>query len=176
METRRITKLFCGTSNSNGYTLIELIVAMTIVGIIASLLAMYLTAAAGVFNKVQSRKSLVINASLSLKKFTREVGSTWRIFTATSKNFQFTTTTLDTSVIISYEINTDNTLTRKFGSGNKELIARNIDYNNSYFNYFDVNDNFGMPIRRIRISLLFINNNESSRFTADVAPETIREQ
>ena len=71
METKRITKLFSGTSNSNGFTAIELIVALVIVGIIGYLLAIYLTASAGVFNKVQSRKSLVINASISLKKFTR---------------------------------------------------------------------------------------------------------
>ena len=175
METKRITKLFSGTSNSNGFTAIELIIALAIVGIIGYLLAIYLSASAGVFNKVQSRKSLVINASLSLKKFTREASLTWKIVSSTSKNFQFTTT-LDTFLIISYEINTDGTLTRKLGSSNKELIASNIDYNGSYFNYFDINDNIGTPIRRIRISLLLISNNESSRFTVDVAPETIREQ
>jgi len=174
MEARKITKLFSRTCNSRGFTLIELIVTITVIGIIAGLMAIYLTTGAGVFNKVQSRKSLVINASLSLKKFTREASSTWRIISSTSKNLQFTTT-MDTLMIISYEINTDNTLTRKLGSGNKELIARNIDYNDSYFYYFDVNDNIGTPIRRIRISLLFISNDESSRYTVDVAPETIRE-
>ena len=175
MENRRINRSFSATINSKGYTLIELIIAMTIIGIIASLLAMYLMVGAGVFNKVQSRKSLVINASLSLKKFNREVSSTWQIFSATSKNIQFTAT-MDTLVIISYEINTDGTLTRKLGNGNKELIATNIDYNGSNFSYFDINDNIGTPIRRIRISLLFISNDESSRFTADVSPETIRER
>ncbi|MFC1536137.1 type II secretion system protein [Candidatus Neomarinimicrobiota bacterium] len=175
MENRRIKKLFSDTINSKGYTLIELIVTMTIIGIIASLLAMYLMVGTGVFNKVQSRKSLVINASLSLKKFTREVSSTWHIISATSKNIQFTAT-MDTLLILSYEINTDGTLTRKLGNGNKELIATNIDYNSSNFSYFDINDNIGTPIRRIRISLLFISNDESSRFTADVSPETIRER
>ena len=175
MDNNRIAKLFKGTRNSNGYTLIELIVAITIVGIIASLLVLYLTASASVFNKVQSRKSMVNNASFSLKKFTREASLTWGINAYTSKNYQFTSTQ-DTFLLISYEINTDNTLTRKLASGNKELIARNIDYDNSYFNYFDINDNIGTPIRRIRLSLLFINNDESSRFTADVTPETIREQ
>jgi prepilin-type N-terminal cleavage/methylation domain-containing protein len=175
MENRRIKKLFSKTSNSKGFTLIELIVTMIIIGIIASLLAMYLIVGAGVFNKVQSRKSLVINASLSLKKFTREVSLTWNIISATSKNFQFTNT-LDTLLIMSYEINADGSLTLKLGTGNKELIATNIDYNSSNFSYFDINDNIGTPIRRIRISLLFISNDESSRFTADVSPETIRER
>jgi prepilin-type N-terminal cleavage/methylation domain-containing protein len=175
MENKRIKKLFGETINSKGYTLIELIVAMTIIGIIVGLLVMYLMVGTDVFNKVQSRKSLVVNASLSLQKFTREVGLTWDIISATSKNFQFTTT-MDTLLTHSYEINTDNTLTRKLGSGNKELIATNIDYNGSNFSYFDINDNIGTPIRRIRISLLFISNDESSRFIADVSPETIREK
>jgi prepilin-type N-terminal cleavage/methylation domain-containing protein len=174
MDNRRMTKLSSKTSNSNGYSLFELLVAVVIVVIIASLLFIYLANSANVFNEVQSRKSQLIDASLSINKFTREASLTWEIISPTSKNFQFTTT-LDTFLIISYEINTDSTLTRKLDSGNKELIARNIDYNGSYFNYFDVNDNIGTPIRRIRISLLLISNDESSRFTADVAPETIRE-
>ena len=174
MESKRITKLFSRTSNLKGYSLIEMIIAITIIGIIGSVLAMYLSTGASVFNKVQSRKSLVINASLSLKKFTREVSSTWRVISSSSKNLQFTTTA-DTSLIVNYEINADGTLTRKLGTGNKELIARSIDFSGSYFNYFDINDNIGTPIRRIRLSLLLISNDESSRFTVDVAPETFGE-
>jgi prepilin-type N-terminal cleavage/methylation domain-containing protein len=175
MESRRITKLFSGVSSLNGYTLIELLVAISIVVIIAGSLAIYLVTSAGVFSKVQSRKSHAINASLSLKKFNREASLTWGIISSTSKFFQFTTS-LDTFLIISYEINADGTLTRKLGSGNKELIARNIDYNSSYINYYDKNGNIGTPIRRIRISLLFISGDDSSRITVDVTHLNYREQ
>ena len=176
MEIRKIhIDLMAKLRKSNGFTLVELIVAMVIVGVIASLLAIYLMGSTEAFSRVQSRKSLFIDATSSIKKFTREAGSTYKIFQANTKNFQFVTT-LDTNIVIDYEINNDGTLTRKLGVGNKELISRDIDYNASFFNYFDVNDNVATPIRRIRISLLFSSNNDSSRFTADITPETIREQ
>ena len=160
---------------SNGFTLIELVVSMVIVGIIASLLIIYIMGSTEAFSRVQSRKSLIIDATSCIKKFTREAGSTYKIFTATTNNIQFTTT-LDTNLVIDYEINNDGTFTRKLGVGNKELLSRNIDFNNSYFSYYDVNDNVATPIRRIRLSLLFNRNNESTRFTADVSPETLRDQ
>ena len=176
MEIRKIQKNVANILNgSNGFTLIELIVAMVIVGIIASLLITYIIGSTEAFSRVHSRKSLIIDATSCLKKFTREAGSTYKIFTATTTNFQFTTT-LDTNVVIDYEINNDGTFTRELGAGNKELLSRNIDFNNSYFNYYDVNDNVATPIRRIRLSLLFSRNNESTRFTADVSPETLRDQ
>ncbi len=176
MEIREIKKHFTYKHDrSNGFTLIELVVAMVIVGIIASLLVIYIMGSTEAFGRVQSRKSLIIDATSCLKKFNREAGSTYNIFTATATNIQFTTT-LDTNVVIDYEINNDGTFTRRLGSGNKELLARNVDFNNSYFNYYDVNDNVATPIRRIRLSLLFSRNNESTRFTADVSPETLRDQ
>ena len=176
MEIKKIKKHFADKSNrSNGFTLIELIVAMVIVGVIGSLLVLYMMGSAEVFNRVQSRKSLTIDATSSLRKFTREAGLTYKIITASSASFQFTTT-LDTNLVIDYEINNDGTFTRKLGAGSKELVSGGIDFNNSYFNYYDVHDNVATPIRRIRLSLLFSRNSESTRFTADISPETGREQ
>jgi len=176
MEIKKIKKYFINkTSRSAGFTLVELIVAMIILGVIGSLLILYIMGSTEAFNRVQSRKSLIIDASSSLRKFTREAGLTYKIITASPVSFQFTTT-LDTNLVIDYEINNDDTFTRKLGAGNKELISGGIDFNNSYFNYYDVNDNVATPIRRIRLSLLFSRNNESTRFTADISPETGREQ
>jgi len=161
------------SGNQNGFTMIELIVSMVIIGIIAGLLVLYIINSIEAFNRVQARKTLINDANSSLKKFTREASEIFNISTATTTNIRFTTT-LDTNVVIDYEINNDGTFTRKLGAGNKELVSRNIDFNNSYFNYFDVNDNVATPIRRIRLSLLYIMNNESTRFTADISPETLR--
>ena len=160
---------------TGGFTLIELVVAMVIVGVIASLLIIYMMGSTEAFSRLQSRKSLVMNGAITLNKFNREASAAFRVFAATTTNFQFTST-LDTNLVIDYEINNDGTFTRKLGVGSKELVSRNIDFNNSYFNYFDVNDNVATPIRRIRLSLLFSSNNESIRYTADVFPETFRFQ
>jgi len=159
----------------DGFTLIELVVAMVIVGIIASLLIIYMMGSTEAFSRVQSRKSIIMDATSCLKKFNREAYSTYNILNASTKIFQFTTT-LDTNFVIDYEINSDGTFTRQLGAGDKELMSQNIDYDASYFNYYDVNDNVATPIRRIRLSLLFTKNNESSRFTTDIFPEPLREQ
>jgi len=174
MEINKIKKKFTkGLNKSSGFTMIELVVAIVIVGVIASLLVIYIMGSTEAFSRVQSRKSLIIDATTSLNKFTRESALTHSILTASGTNFRFTTT-LDTNLVVDYEINNDDTFTRQLGGGNKELLARDIDFNNSFFMYFDVNDNVATPIRRIRLSLLFTRNNESSRFTADVSPETFR--
>lgn len=176
MEIRKAQKNFVNKLNvSSGFTLIELIVAMVILGVISYLLVMYIMGSTEAFSRVQSRKSLIIDATSSLKKFNREAGLTYKILFAIPKNFRFTTS-LDTNIVIEYEINNDGTFTRKLGAGNKEFLSRYIDFDASYFNYYDVNDNVATltTIRRIRLSLLFSRNNESSRFTADISPETLR--
>ena len=176
MEIKKIKKYFIDkTSRSAGFTLVELIVAMVIIGVIGSLLVLYIMGSTEAFSRVQSRKSLIMDATSSLKKFDREVNATYKIFQANTKNFQFTTT-MDTNIVIGYEINADGTLTRKLGAGSKELLSGDIDFSQSYFNYYDANDIVATPIRRIRLSLLFSKNNESTRFTTDISPETVREQ
>ena len=176
MAIRKKEKYLLRNINLNsGFTLIELVVAMVIVGVIASLLIIYLMGSTEAFSRVQSRKSIIMDATSSMKKFNREAYSTYNILNASTKIFQFTTS-LDTNIVIDYEINSNGTFTRKLGIGNKELMSHDIDYDSSYFNYYDVNDNVATPIRRIRLSLLFTKNNESSRFTTDIFPEPLREQ
>ena len=162
-------KAFWVINNSKGFSLIEAIVAIVIIGIMASLLSVYLLAGISTFDKVQSRKIVVTDASESLVKFTREVSLTYNVFNTTAKNIQLTTT-LDTLLLIDYEINSDGTFTRKLGAGSKELIARNLDYNNSGINYYYLDGN----LRRIRISLALVRNGEITTFSADISPETLR--
>ena len=159
---------------TNGFTLIEIIVSMIIVVVISSLLVMYLMGSTEAFDRVQSRKSLIMDATSCITKYNRETYSIHNIFYASTKNFQFSTTR-DTNIVIDYEINNDRTFTRQLGTGNKELLSRDIDYDASYFNFYDVNDNVATPIRRIRLSLLFSKNNQSVRFTSDITPEPLRE-
>ena len=174
MEIRKVQKNVVSKHNrSSGFTLIELVVAMIIIGIISSLLVVYIMGATEAFARVQSRKSLIIDAASCIKLFTRETSLTQEIVMANSKNILFKST-LDTNIVIDYEINNDGTFTRKLGDGNKELVSMNIDFNNSYFTYYDIYDNVGTPIRRIRLSLLMTRNTESTRFTADIFPETFR--
>ena len=179
MGIRKIQKHFVNKPNkSGGFTLIELVVAMIIIGVISSLFLIYIMSSTKAFNRVQSRKSLIIDAASCMKLFSRETSITDTIITATSKNIRFKSN-IYTNVIIDYEINNDGTFTRIKGDGEQALLSRDINFEDSYINYYDVNDievddGITTNIRRIRLSLLLNRNNESTRFTADIFPETFR--
>lgn len=171
MKTKLIDTIF---RNSDGFTMIELIIAIVTVGIIASTLVVVLINGADTIDQAMSRKALVSEAIVGFEKFSRETRLIHTIYNAGAKNLQFTATS-NTSVLIDYDINIDGTLTRKQGTGSKKLAARNIDYNNSSFYYYDINGANAIPIRRIRLSLLFTWNNDTTRYTIDITPESLRE-
>ena len=158
---------------STGYTMIELIMSIVIIGVIAGTMSMFLSSGSTMFNQLQSRQTITLDNTTGIENFSQESRLAYNLISTAAKSIQFTTTS-DTLLVINYEINGDGTFTRKLGSGNKNLVAQNIDYNNSYFNYYDVNDNIGAPVRRIRLSLLFSLNNDSSRYTVDISPYTFR--
>ncbi len=158
---------------SAGYTLIELIISIVIIGTIAGTMSLFLSSGSTMFNQLQSRKTIILDNTTGIENFSQETRLIYDLMSPAAKSIQFTTTT-DTLVVIKYEINSDGTFTRKLDSGNKNLVAQNVDYNNSYFNYYDVDDNIGAPVRRIRLSLLFSWSNDSSRYTVDISPYTFR--
>lgn len=158
---------------SSGYTLIEQIISIVIIGVIAGTMAMFLSSGSTMFNQLLSRKTITLDNTTGIENFSQESRLIYNLISTAAKSIQFTTTS-DPLLVINYEINSDGTLTRKLGSGNKYLVAQNIDYDNSYFNYYDINDNVGTPVRRIRLSLLFSLNNDSSRYTVDISPYTFR--
>lgn len=158
---------------STGYALIEQIISIVIIGAIAGTMSMFLSSGSTMFSQLQSRKTITLDNTTGIENFSQESRLIYNLISTAAKSIQFTTTS-DTLLVINYEINGDGTFTRKLGTGNKYLVAQNIDYNNSYFNYYDINDNVGTPVRRIRLSLLFSLNNDSSRYTVDISPYTFR--
>lgn len=158
---------------SAGYTLIEQIISIVIIGVIAGTMTMFLSSGSTMFNQLQSRKTITLDNTTGIENYSRELRFAHNLISANTKSIQFTITS-DTNLVIHYKINSDSTFTRKLGNGSDNLIAQNIDFDNSYFNYYDINDNVGTPVRRIRLSLLFSLNNDSSRITVDIAPYTFR--
>lgn len=158
---------------SAGYTLIEYIISIVIIGIIAGTMAIFLSNSSATFSQIQARKILLLDNTTGIENYSRESRLIFDLISSATKSIQFTTTS-DTSLVITYQINNNGSFTRKLDNGNNYLVAQNIVYDNSYFEYYDVNDNIGTPIRRIRLSLLFSFNNYSSRYTVDISPYTFR--
>ena len=158
---------------SVGSTLIEQIISIVIIGIIGSTTGMFLSSGSNIFNQFQSRKTILVDNTTCFENFSQELLFAHNLISADTKSIQFTTTS-DTSLVINYKINSDSTFTRKLGNGSDNLVAKNIDFDNSYFNYYDMNDNIGTPVRRIRLSMLFSFNNDTSRSTVDISHYTFR--
>lgn len=135
---------------SVGSTLIEQIISIVIIGIMGSTTGMFLSSGSNIFNQFQSRKTILIENTICFENFSQELIFAHNLISADTKSIQFTTTS-DTNLVINYKINSDSTFTRKLGSGSDNLVAKNIDFDNSYFNYYDINDNVGTPVRRLMI-------------------------
>ncbi len=161
------------TNWSAGYALLEYIISIVIIGAIAGTMSMFLSSGSTMFNQLQSRKTIILDNSNGIENFSQESRLTYNLISTGAKSIRFTTTS-DTLLEIRYDINSDGTFTRRLDSGNKNLVAQNVDYNSSYFNYYDADDNIGTPVRRIRLSLLFSWNTDSSRYTVDISPYTFR--
>jgi prepilin-type N-terminal cleavage/methylation domain-containing protein len=158
---------------AKGFTLIEVIISIVIIGLIAVILTPILSNSTITFNNVQSRKTIMNDNLLVLQKLSQDLDFLHSLISYDSKSIQFTTTA-DTTQIIDYQLNNDGTISRKVGSGSYNLIAQNIDYSSSQFTYFDVNGNVGSPVHRIRLYLLYSFNGLTSPITMDIVPYTFR--
>lgn len=157
----------------NGFTLIEVIISIVIIGLIAVILTPILSNSTVTFNNVKNRKIIMTDNFLVLEKLSQDMDFIHNIISYDSKSIQFTTTS-DTTEIIDYQLNNDGTISRKVGAGSYNLIAQNIDYSASQFTYYDVNGNIGSPVHRIRLYLLYSLNGLTSPITIDIVPYTFR--
>ena len=160
-------------NKTNGFTLIEVIISIVIIGLIAVILTPILSNSTMTFNNVQNRKTIMNDNLLVIEKLSQDLDFLHNLISYDSKSIQFTTTD-DTTQILEYKLNTDGTISRKIGAGTYNLITQNIDYNNSQFTYFDVNGNIGNPVHRIRLYLLYSFNGLTSPITMDITPYTYR--
>ncbi|MEE8340503.1 MAG: hypothetical protein V3R52_00220 [Candidatus Neomarinimicrobiota bacterium] len=150
----------------------EQILSIVIIGIVAGLMSMFLSSGSTMFSQMQTRQTITLDNTTGFENFSQETRLISNLILSDTKLIKYTTTS-DPSLAITYEINSNGTFTRQLNSGTKRLVAQNIDYNNSYFAYYDASDNIGTPpIRRIRLSLLFSLNGNTSQYTIDISPYT----
>jgi len=159
----------------NGFTLIELIIVITIIGIIASVVGYILLGAVDAWTFKAKRNDLLWDARLAINRMLREIReikNLTSVTTASSSQFRFTNIN-DKS--ITYSLSGNNLNRTKDGIAN--ILAQNVS--SLSFSYYDSSGaSIAMPavnpsatdIRRVRINLTFTNGGQNFYAQSDSVP------
>jgi len=139
-----------------GFTLMELIISMTLMVIVSGILASIIAVNMNVMSEVSDRKKLVSRGMLAVNLFQREVGmlkTTDDILVAGANQFKFTDTYGNTW---DYVI-TGTTLTRQeVNVGSTQILATPIQNTETSFSYFADDNSSTSTIADIRLVKLML--------------------
>ncbi len=127
--------------SNRGFTLIELIIAISLMAILSGVLANIISTNFKTMSNVSDRKKLVTRGMLAINLFQRELGmlvDSTSIALAENRDFQFTDKYGRT---IRYFVSTNNGLTRTVGGGSQQILATPVIRNGTKFKYLDAQNN-----------------------------------
>lgn len=171
-------------NKKDGYTLIELIVAVVLIGIVSSILAYILVSIMGVLQENRVRKQLLMDGYNASAKFIREfelVDNESNLLLGNSDQIQFITNIDGVYYTITYQI-VGNELQRSVGGGSAEVLSTNVS---GQFEYYTkdlamiatpLTISQLVTVRRVRLILNMLDNGGSTRYiyTLDAFPENYR--
>jgi len=171
-------------NKSDGYTLIELIVTMVVVGIISTILVYLLVSIFGTLQENRIKKQLLMDGYNATIKFVREfelINNESNLTLATTSQIQFNTVIGGVLTTISYQI-VSNELQRSVGVGTPVVLSTNVT---GLFEYYQKShNNMVAPLgsadrlrpRRVRLTLNMFDNQGNRNYTyiADAFPENYR--
>ena len=150
----------------NGFTLIELVVVISVVGIISTIVGSMLLGTIKAWTFKFNRNDILWDSRLAIDRMTREIRTirnTTSVTTASSSQFRF----IDAgNNDITYSMSSTNLNRTENGAAN--LLAENVS--SLVFTYYDTNGNtIAVPtvspaatnIRRVRINLTLTKNGEN---------------
>ncbi len=170
--------------NSNGFTLIELIISMLLMAIVSGLLASIIAVNFKTMSDVSDRKKMVTRGMLAVNMFERELGmlkDSTNLVIADDQQLQFNDkygNTWDYSVTL-------NTLTRQeVGVGSAMILAYPVINADTKFHYYDINNNelSALPlsstnlklVRLIKLNLVMDDGNTGIALLGTVYPENLK--
>ncbi len=171
-------------NKNNGYTLIELIVTMVVVGIVSTLLVYLLVSIFGTLQENRMRKQLLMDGYNATIKFVREfelINNEPNLTLANINQIQFNTVIGGVLTTITYQF-VGNELQRTVGVGAPVVLSTNVTGLFEYYqkNHFNMPPPLGFPdrlrTRRVRLTLNMLDNQGNSDYTyvADSFPENYR--
>ena len=170
-------------SDNRGFTLIETLVGILLMGIISGIVAVVVSTAFKVVNEVQAKKEIVMDGSAGAKKFTREyrhLSDPSSLLIADAKKIRFSNSQDDT---LEYEL-TAGTFFRTIVGQTAQRLTGSVDVGSSSFKYFEKNNSelTAVPLNAtdrstvwmVEFVLILNNGNESVRFMDQVFPENLK--
>lgn len=173
------------TSSSNqGFTMIEAIIGIFLIGILSSIMAMVLNTSFKIVAGVQNRKTMLMDGSISVNKFSREYDQVIdenSLQYADEKKIRFN---IGQGVTLEYELDNDKLYRKIVGQGEKQVLTQSVVVASSVFKYFGSNNNqlANVPLSAVdrknvwtvELTLIIINNDQTIAFLANVFPENLK--
>ncbi|HCW77058.1 MAG TPA: hypothetical protein DHU63_11050 [Candidatus Marinimicrobia bacterium] len=156
--------------HQRGYTLMELIVVILMLGIVGSMTLRLMSATMETYEMVMMRSQIVNDGRLFASRFYREVKPlpfSDSLLVAGNKSLQWKT---QSGRIYTYTI-TGSQVNRQVNSGLDQMLVSHVDYNNSAFTYYDstntelssvpLNSSDRMRVRLIGATMRFSSGSET---------------
>ena len=171
------------SSANPGVTLLELVLAMSIVGIIAGVSVPLLVTGVSTYVSINDRGRLMETGRLTLERLRREFGQlkdSTSVLAAGSSQLQIVDSNDDT---LTYTLSSGS-LTRKKNGGSAHTLAENVNTNPSYFRFYTkAGDTLSAPalteeqrltIWSIQIHLRLSKGTDEMVFDSKFFPETLK--
>ena len=184
MVNRKSPVRLGGKIGNQGFTMIEAIISIMLIGILSGIVAMVLNASFKIVAGVQNRKTMLIDGSISINKFSREYGHVVdenSLQYANEKKIRFN---IGQGITLEYELDNDKLYRKIVGQGQRQILTQSVIVASSVFKYFERNN---MQLSNVPLSaqdqkkvwmvelILNLSGQEQTiSFLADVFPENLK--
>lgn len=184
MVNRKSPVRLGGKIGNQGFTMIEAIISIMLIGILSGIVAMVLNASFKIVAGVQNRKTMLIDGSISINKFSREYGHIVdenSLQYANEKKIRFN---IGQGITLEYELDNDKLYRKIVGQGQRQILTQSVIVASSVFKYFERNN---MQLSNVPLSaqdqkkvwmvelILNLSGQEQTiSFLADVFPENLK--
>ena len=184
LENKKSPVRLGGKIGNQGFTMIEAIISIMLIGILSGIVAMVLNASFKIVAGVQNRKTMLIDGSISINKFSREYGHVVdenSLQYANEKKIRFN---IGQGITLEYELDNDKLYRKIVGQGQRQILTQSVIVASSVFKYFERNN---MQLSNVPLSaqdqkkvwmvelILNLSGQEQTiSFLADVFPENLK--
>jgi len=168
--------------HERGYTLIELVISIVLIGIITSILAYIMVSISGVLQNNRIKKELLLDGYNATARFVREfelVDNESDLLIAGTSQISFKSVIDGINYTIQYQFS-GSELQRSVDAGLPITVCNNVSGSFEYFqkNHFSLIPPLSNPqmsiVRRVRLNLILTAGAVNYDFAADAFPENFR--